>query len=85
MLPALSVPLGGASANFALPGGRAVANPGYNPGANRELLTRTGGRGGVWEMGEICLTTKTYPLHIKQKLTPLSHNDNIKATPPPVP
>ena len=36
-LPALSVPGGGAFANFTLPGGRAFANP----GANSELLTRT--------------------------------------------
>ena len=33
-------PGGGASANCALPGGRAFANPGDNPEANPELLIR---------------------------------------------
>ena len=38
-------------------------------------------------MVEICPKTKSYPPLIKQKLisTPPSHNDNIKANPPPPP
>ena len=42
--------------------------------------------GGDWKMGEICLKTRQYPPLIKQKLisTPPSHNDNIKATSPPL-
>ena len=38
-------------------------------------------------MGELCPKSESYTPLIKQKLisTPPSHNDNIKATPPPRP
>ena len=48
------------------------------------MITRNGGGGGGWEMGEICPKLSHTLLLIKQKLisTPPSHNDNFKANSP---